>query len=142
MISRISRIIWYNSSRNINDALVGGRYLSSSSKVPVILLEKDLEEKFVRGSGPGGQSVNMRSSKVQLLHKPTGLVVHSHDQRDLHRNRKIARKLLKEKIDLQLNGDQSTIGRRVARKKKRKAKRSQRAREKYGVKAPASGTDE
>lgn len=41
------------------------------SKVPK-LNEKDLEEQFVKGSGPGGQNVNKRSSCVVLIHKPTG----------------------------------------------------------------------
>ena len=36
------------------------------------LRECDLDEKFVRGSGPGGQSVNKSRNKVQLTHKPTG----------------------------------------------------------------------
>ena len=33
-----------------------------------VLLETDVEEKFSRGSGPGGQSVNKSRNKVQLLH--------------------------------------------------------------------------
>lgn len=35
----------------------------------------DLEEEFVRGSGPGGQSVNKTANCVVLKHKPTGIVV-------------------------------------------------------------------
>lgn len=41
------------------------------SKVPV-LKEEELEEKFVRGNGPGGQSVNKTSSACSLRHIPTG----------------------------------------------------------------------
>lgn len=41
------------------------------SKVPVIS-EDDLEERFVRGSGPGGQSVNKTANCVVLKHMPTG----------------------------------------------------------------------
>ena len=41
------------------------------SRVPV-LDENDLEESFVRGSGPGGQSVNRTSSACHLKHIPTG----------------------------------------------------------------------
>ena len=36
-----------------------------------VLLETDVEEKFSRGSGPGGQSVNKSRNKVQLLHVST-----------------------------------------------------------------------
>ena len=43
--------------------------------------EKDLVEKFVRGTGPGGQSINKTKSCVQLVHVPTGLTVHCQEQR-------------------------------------------------------------
>lgn len=35
----------------------------------------DIEEKFVRGSGAGGQKINKTNSKVQMTHSPTGLQV-------------------------------------------------------------------
>lgn len=44
------------------------------SKVPV-LKDEELVEKFVRGSGPGGQKVNKTSSAVCLKHIPTGEIV-------------------------------------------------------------------
>ena len=39
------------------------------------LNENDIEESFIKGSGPGGQSVNKTSNCVQLKHLPTGIVV-------------------------------------------------------------------
>lgn len=39
------------------------------------LKERDLEETFTRGSGPGGQSVNKTANCVLLKHMPTGLFV-------------------------------------------------------------------
>lgn len=39
------------------------------------LKPEDLEELFVRGSGPGGQAVNKTSNCVVLKHKPSGIVV-------------------------------------------------------------------
>lgn len=45
--------------------------LIDRSRVPK-LIEEDLEEAFVRGSGPGGQSVNKTANCVVLKHKPTG----------------------------------------------------------------------
>lgn len=39
------------------------------------LKEEDLEEDFVRGSGPGGQSVNQTANCVVLKHRPSGIVV-------------------------------------------------------------------
>lgn len=41
----------------------------------VHLNEEDMEEKFIKGSGPGGQSVNKSSNCVQLIHKPTGIMI-------------------------------------------------------------------
>ena len=39
------------------------------------LNEEELEENFIKGSGPGGQSVQKTSNCVQLKHIPTGIVV-------------------------------------------------------------------
>ena len=39
------------------------------------LKSEDLEERFVRGSGPGGQAVNQTSNCVVLKHIPSGTVV-------------------------------------------------------------------
>ena len=39
------------------------------------LNEEDLEEKFIRGSGPGGQKINKTSSCVELKHIKTGIIV-------------------------------------------------------------------
>lgn len=41
------------------------------SKVPV-LVDDEIDEQFVKGSGPGGQSVNKTVNCVVLTHKPTG----------------------------------------------------------------------
>jgi peptide chain release factor len=82
--------------------------------IPVID-EKDLEESFVRGvcgvivlhfasltchtgSGPGGQSINKTQNNVQLLHRPTGIRVSCQETRSLEQNRKIARRILLEKV--------------------------------------------
>lgn len=40
-----------------------------------VLNEDELEEQFVRGSGPGGQATNKTSNCVVLKHIPTGIVV-------------------------------------------------------------------
>lgn len=40
-----------------------------------VLNEDDLEEQFVRGSGPGGQATNKTSNCVVLKHIPSGIVV-------------------------------------------------------------------
>lgn len=76
------------------------------SKVPV-LNENDLEEMFVKGSGPGGSAVNKNSNCVVLKHKPTGIVIKCHESRCVEDNRKLAREKLVNKLDVIENGDQS-----------------------------------
>lgn len=73
------------------------------SRVPV-LREDDLEEQFVRGSGPGGQAVNKTYNCVVLKHKPTNIVVKCHMHRMATQNRKEARRILLEKLDAKING--------------------------------------
>ncbi|VDP01189.1 unnamed protein product [Soboliphyme baturini] len=68
--------------------------------------ERDLEEQFVSGSGPGGQKVNTSQNCVVLKHLPTGIVVKVHESRNLEANRKIARHRLTERLDHHFNGDQ------------------------------------
>ncbi|KAL1947334.1 hypothetical protein VTO73DRAFT_14295 [Trametes versicolor] len=99
------------------------------------LKEADLEESFVRGSGPGGQSVNKTENNVQLLHKPTGLRVACQETRSLQQNRKIARKILLGKLDALYNPGLSKQELLKAkqherdRRRKKKAKKRQKERE-------------
>lgn len=98
--------------------------LSKATRRPpqIQLDEKDLEESFVRGSGPGGQKINKTSNKVRLRHIPTGATVAVQEQRELATNRSLARKLLRDKVDLIINGANSKISRRIAKIQKRKCK--------------------
>ncbi|MBS0662671.1 MAG: peptide chain release factor-like protein [Verrucomicrobia bacterium] len=50
----------------------------------------DVEERFVRGSGPGGQKINKTSSTVWLRHRPTGLEVRCQRERSQTANRELA----------------------------------------------------
>ena len=50
----------------------------------------EVEERFVRGSGPGGQKINKTSSSVWLRHEPTGTEVRCQRERSQSANREIA----------------------------------------------------
>lgn len=50
----------------------------------------DVEERFIRGSGPGGQKINKTSSTVCLRHRPTGLEVRCQRERSQSANREQA----------------------------------------------------
>ncbi|KAF0182947.1 MAG: class I peptide chain release factor [Nitrospirae bacterium] len=90
--------------------------------------EADIEEKFVRSSGKGGQKVNKTSSCVYLLHKPTGLEVKCMKDRSQSINRFLARRELLEKIK-KLRGlpTADDLEREKIRKQKQKKRRRQRS---------------
>lgn len=69
--------------------------------------EDDIEETFIRSSGPGGQSVNKTSTCVQIKHIPTGIVVRSQRERSQGLNRFLARRLLVSKIEEKILGKKS-----------------------------------
>ena len=50
----------------------------------------EVEERFVRGSGPGGQKINKTSSTVWLQHGPTGVEVRCQRERSQTANRELA----------------------------------------------------
>lgn len=95
------------------------------------LIEDELTETFVRGSGAGGQKVNKTANRVVLVHTPTQLRVECQDTRSLQQNRKIARKRLALKLDQHLNGVSSRTEMKAAKKinKKAKAKARNKARQ-------------
>ncbi|KAG6195040.1 hypothetical protein E4U10_002327 [Claviceps purpurea] len=90
--------------------------------------ESEIEEAFLKGSGPGGQKINKTSSAVQLKHLPTGIVVKSQATRSRDQNRKIAREILAQKVDDFRNGDQSraAIVGEIKRKKIENVRRKSR----------------
>lgn len=118
-------------SNNLPVCLQQCAYISKKNyKFPEIL-ERDLEESIVKGSGPGGQSVNKTSNCVVLLHKPSGIVVKCHHTRSLAKNREIARELLQEKLDESMNGKNSYIAQVMREKRDKKLKAKQKTKKKY-----------
>lgn len=92
--------------------------------------QKDIIEKFVTGSGKGGQKINKTSSCVMLKHIPTGIIVRCQKHREQSKNRISAYKLLILKIEERIKGRESELAQKIYKIKKQKQKRSKRAKEK------------
>jgi len=92
--------------------------------------EDDLEESFVRASGPGGQKVNKTSTCVFIRHTPTGLSVKCQRERFRSVNRFLARRLLLDNIERMQKGMINMERERIEKIRRQKRKRSKRAKEK------------
>ena len=64
----------------------------------VEIRSEDIEMQVYRASGAGGQHVNKTSSAVRLIHKPTGVVVSSQQERSQVQNRENCMKMLRSKL--------------------------------------------
>ncbi|KAI5253450.1 hypothetical protein E4T42_02893 [Aureobasidium subglaciale] len=95
------------------------------------ILESDITEAFLKGTGPGGQKINKTSSAVQLKHLPTGIVIKCQETRSRSQNRKIARRILAERIEVLVMGHDSRAAIKAEREKKKKASKNKKARRKY-----------
>ena len=69
--------------------------------------EDDLEERFITGSGKGGQKVNKTASCVYLKHGPSGIEVKCQRDRSQAMNRYFARRELCDKLAEQRDGEKT-----------------------------------
>ena len=92
------------------------------------LREQDLDEKFIRSSGPGGQRVNKTASCVYLKHVPTGLEVKMQQERQQRLNRYYARKRLCELMEEETLGKRSPAALKAEKIRKQKQRRKRRSR--------------
>jgi protein subunit release factor B len=90
------------------------------------LREQDLQERYVRSSGPGGQKVNKTSSCVCLKHIPTGLEVKMQRERSQPLNRYHARKRLCEMLEQRILGRRSPAALKAEKIRKQKQRRRRR----------------
>jgi protein subunit release factor B len=91
--------------------------------------EDELEERFVRSGGKGGQNVNKVATCVVLRHVPSGIVVKCQETRTQAMNRFLARRRLADEIDARRRGEASARAQEIARIRRQKRRRSRRAKE-------------
>lgn len=94
------------------------------------LREQDMEERFVRSSGAGGQHVNKSATCVQLTHLPTGIEVKCMRDRSQSVNRFLARRELAEKL-AEKAGLATARSVEQDRIRRQKASRSRKSRQKH-----------
>jgi protein subunit release factor B len=92
------------------------------------VLEADIDEKFIRSGGPGGQNVNKVATCVQLKHIPTGIIVKIQKDRSQGINRFLARRLLISKIEERFLGKPTKEQLKIEKIQKQKKRRKRRTR--------------
>ncbi|TAN36998.1 MAG: peptide chain release factor-like protein [Verrucomicrobia bacterium] len=90
--------------------------------------EADLEERFVKGGGAGGQKVNKTSSCVWLRHRPSNLEVKCQWERSQALNRFLARRELCDQLEAKQRGVLSSRQQAVEKIRRQKRRRSRRQR--------------
>lgn len=91
------------------------------------ITEESLLEKFIHGSGSGGQKINKTASCVYLKHLPTGIEVKCQQQRSRELNRFLARRELCERIEEIREGKKSARQQTIEKIRRQKRRRSRRA---------------
>lgn len=91
--------------------------------------EADLVEKFILGSGSGGQKINKTSSCVYLKHEPTGLEIKCQANRSRELNRYQARRELCDKLDEIRLGKASARQQEMEKTRRQKRRRSRRSKQ-------------
>jgi protein subunit release factor B len=93
------------------------------------ITENDLLEKFVRGSGSGGQKINKTSSCVFLKHLPSGLCIKCQIDRSRELNRFLAKRELCEQLETLRDGKASAKTQAIEKIRRQKRRRSQRSKQ-------------
>ena len=97
-VHRVQRVPATEAQGRIHTSTCTVAVLPEAEEVEVELKPEDLDITVCRASGPGGQGVNTTDSAVQIVHKPTGLIVRCADQRSQQKNKARALTVLRSRL--------------------------------------------
>jgi peptide chain release factor 1 len=97
-VHRVQRVPATEAQGRIHTSTCTVAVLPEAEEVEVEIQPEDLEITVCRASGPGGQGVNTTDSAVQILHKPTRLIVRCADQRSQQKNKARALTVLRSRL--------------------------------------------